>query len=180
MAARIASELTKWKTSSYSWASEGGTRGPCLPGFWSLTFFYYIFSKKRRFSCFQKEKWNFTTFRPPLERSLWLLLEKSANSLPLVKILPTPMFLIMVDVGADFSRSGWIISNLLQNRVASNIRSKLKHFQTMYSDYLTKLFFNSPNVKLLMKTKDPYNCDWTVTIHFQSSQIYIQNESYCW
>jgi len=33
------------------------------------------------------------------------------------------MFLITVDVGADFdySRSSWMISNLLQNRVASNI-----------------------------------------------------------
>jgi len=46
----------------------------------------------------------------------------------------------------------------------------------MYSEYLTKLVFNSPNVKLLMKTKDPYNCDWIVTMHVQSLQIYIQNE----
>jgi len=36
MAAQIASVLTKWKASSYSWASEGGTGGHCLPGFWSL------------------------------------------------------------------------------------------------------------------------------------------------
>jgi len=36
MAARMASELTKSKTSSYSWASEGRTGRPCLPGFWNL------------------------------------------------------------------------------------------------------------------------------------------------
>ena len=44
----------------------------------SITFL----AKKGRFICFPKEKWNFTAFRPHLKRSLWLLLEKYADSLP--------------------------------------------------------------------------------------------------
>jgi len=55
----------------------------------------------------------FHHFGAPLERSLWLLLEKSANSLPPGKILQTSMFLITVDFGADSRRSSCMISNLL-------------------------------------------------------------------
>jgi len=56
----------------------------------------------------------------------------------LVKIFPTPVFLITVDFGVGSFHSSWLISNLLQT---INIRWRLKHFQTMYSDYLTKLSF---------------------------------------
>jgi len=45
-----------------AWVSEG--EGLRLPGFWNLTFSYWIFSKKGCF-CFEWVEWNFTTFGPP-------------------------------------------------------------------------------------------------------------------
>jgi len=60
---------------------------------WILKFgiFYYIFSKKT-FSWFRERKMKFHDFSSPLEKSLRLPVEKSANGLPpLVKVLPAPM-----------------------------------------------------------------------------------------
>ena len=67
----------------------------------------------------------------------------SVNALNAYKI--KSIFLLSLDFAADSSRYIWMLSNLIWDRVAINIRWKLKHFQIMYrpdSDYLTKLFFH--------------------------------------
>jgi len=97
-------------------------------GRWDLAFLDFeiwhfsitFLGKKGRFICFQKEKWNFTTFSPPWKDLCGYFWKKTL--IASTSILPTPLFLITVDVGADFSRSSWMISNLLQNRVEGNIR----------------------------------------------------------
>jgi len=53
-----------------------------LPGFGNLTIFCKMVNKKSCFLSFEWEKWNFTTFSTFLEKSFWLLLEKSAIAPP--------------------------------------------------------------------------------------------------
>jgi len=81
-------------------------RGTLPP--WILKFDIFLLHFKHEklvFLVLRRKKMEFHDFRLPVERSLWLLLEKSANGL--VKIRPTPMFLITVDFSADSSRSSW-------------------------------------------------------------------------
>jgi len=57
----LSSTPTSYLNIPWAWPSE---RGAWLPGFWNLTFSYYIFSK--RFSWFRLlVQWNFTNFSPP-------------------------------------------------------------------------------------------------------------------
>ena len=81
----------KLETSSYSWASEGGTGGPCLPGFWKLTFFYYIFSKTRSFYLFSEGQIS-PLLSPPWKDLYGYFWKNPLKASPRVKILPTPMF----------------------------------------------------------------------------------------
>jgi len=74
-----------------SWAL--GTQG-CKPhGFWNLTFFYYIFSKKRCFLSF-KRKNEITLFLARLGKTFSATSGKIHYCSPLEKILPTPMLAI--------------------------------------------------------------------------------------
>jgi len=147
MAAPMLSALAKWKISSNSWASEGGTGGLVFLDFEIWHFSVVCLAKKGRFRSFDKKKWKFTTFWAPLGK---IFMDTSGKNPQIAsspgKILPTPMFLITVDVGADFSRSNWMISNLQPDRVASTSDESWNTFRLCRSDsdHLTRLFFNSP------------------------------------
>jgi len=67
--------ITACANRSWSGVVGVGRRlGP--PGFWNLTFSYYIFSKKGCFLSFEREKWNFTACPPPPGKILMVTSEK--------------------------------------------------------------------------------------------------------
>ena len=104
---------------------------------------------------------------PPSVRSLWLLLEKSSNDLSLMKILPTPMFLITVYFGANSSRSrlfqiycriGWQVTSDESWNTFRLCTSRT--LITWRNWFLTR---RKGNVKSNIIA--PHNCDWSVLIN---------------
>jgi len=86
------------------------------------------------------------------------------------------IFLFSFDFSADPSGySSMLLSNLLSDKLANNIRCMLKHFQTMYrsdSDYLNKTF-------LLVRKERERSLMKPLMLHIQGvSQLLKQSGSF--
>jgi len=81
-------------TSVFLWVwASGGVAGGAKANSWilKLVISYYIFSKKGRFLSLRWKN-EISSLLCPLEKFLWLPVEKFAKGSPLEKVLTTPIF----------------------------------------------------------------------------------------